>query len=164
MKKRTARARDKIVGRQALRRILARERRAGRSISFTSGCFDLLHVGHLRSLEQAASLGDVLVVGVNRDARVRELKGGGRPVLPERQRAELVAGLQAVDYVVLFGEDTPAGLIRAIEPDVVCKGSEYRGTRPEEQVAIESLGGRFALLRQVPGVRSSLVLARARRR
>ena len=118
----------------------------------------------MRGLEQAASFGDGLVVGLNRDKRVRELKGPGRPVLPERQRAELVAGLAVVDYVVLFGEDTPVELIRALEPDVVCKGSEYRGTRPPEQETIEALGGEFVLLRQTPGVRSSLVLQRAGRR
>ena len=131
---------------------------------FTSGCFDLLHIGHLRSLEEAAALGDVLVVGLNRDKRVRELKGRGRPVTPERQRAELLAGLACVDYVVLFGADTAAQLIRALEPDVVCKGGEYRGARTPEQEAIESLGGTFVLLRQTPGVRSSLILQRSKRR
>ncbi len=162
MAKTTARARDKIKSRRALREILARERRARRRVTFTSGCFDVLHVGHLRSLEQSAALGDVLVVGLNRDERVRELKGAGRPVLPERQRAELLAGLACVDYVVLFGEDTPVELIRALEPDVVCKGGEYRGTHPPEQVMIESLGGKFVLLRQTPGVRSSLLLRRTK--
>ncbi len=161
MAKTTARARDKIHSRKALRGILARQRRAGRRICFTNGCFDVLHIGHVRALEQAASFGDLLVVGLNRDKRVRELKGPGRPVLPERQRAELVAGLAVVDYVVLFGEATPVELIRALEPDVVCKGGEYRGTRPPEQETIEALGGEFALLRQTPGVRSSLVLQRA---
>jgi D-beta-D-heptose 7-phosphate kinase/D-beta-D-heptose 1-phosphate adenosyltransferase len=132
-------------------------------VVFTNGCFDLLHVGHLRSLEQARQLGDVLVVGVNRDRRVRELKGRGRPVVSERRRAELVAGLSCVDYVVLFGEESGAPLIRALRPDVVCKGGEYRGERTPEQREVESLGGRFVLLRQVPGVRSSLLLnARSR--
>ena len=129
---------------------------------FTSGCFDLLHVGHLRALEEAAALGDILVVGLNRDRRVRELKGLGRPVQPEAQRAELVAGLACVDCVVLFGEDTPVELIRALEPDVVCKGGEYRRTETPEQRAIEDLGGRFFLLRQVPGGRTSNLLRRFR--
>ena len=97
---------------------------------------------------------------LNRDRRVRELKGADRPVLPERQRAELLAGLACVDYVVLFGEDTPVELIRALEPDIVCKGGEYRGSRPPEQVMIESLGGDFVLLRQTPGIRTSLLLRR----
>ena len=160
MAKTTAPSRDKVKSRKALRGILARQRRARRRVIFTSGCFDVLHVGHLRSLEQSAVLGDLLVVGLNRDKRVRELKGAGRPVLPERQRAELIAGLACVDYVVLFGEDTPVELIRALEPDVVCKGGEYRGTRPPEQVMIESLGGEFVFLRQTPGIRTSLLLRR----
>ncbi len=160
MAKTTPRARDKLKSRKALREILARQRRARRRVVFTSGCFDVLHVGHLRSLEQSAALGDLLVVGLNRDRRVRELKGADRPVQPERQRAELLAGLACVDYVVLFGEDTPVELIRALEPDIVCKGGEYRGSRPPEQVMIESLGGDFVLLRQTPGIRTSLLLRR----
>lgn len=155
------RARDKIRARRPLAATLARARGRGRRVVFTSGCFDLLHVGHLRSFEAARSHGDLLVVGVNRDRRVRELKGPGRPLVPERQRAELVAGLGCVDYVVLFPEDDPVPLIRALRPDVVCKGGEYRGTRPPEQEAIEALGGRFVLLRQTPGVRSSALISRA---
>ncbi len=164
MAKTTTPARDKIKSRRALREILAVQRRARRRVIFTSGCFDILHVGHLRSLEESAALGDLLVIGLNRDKRVRELKGAGRPVLPERQRAELLAGLACVDYVVLFGEDTPVELIRALEPDVVCKGGEYRGTRPPEQALIESLGGEFVLLRQTPGVRTSRLLRRTKPR
>ncbi len=164
MAKTTTPARDKIKSRRALREILAVQRRARRRVIFTSGCFDILHVGHLRSLEESAALGDLLVIGLNRDKRVRELKGAGRPVLPERQRAELLAGLACVDYVVLFGEDTPVELIRALEPDVVCKGGEYRGTRPAEQALIESLGGEFVLLRQTPGVRTSRLLRRTKPR
>ena len=158
----TKRARDKIRSRKALRAELARERSRGRRVVFTSGCFDLLHVGHLRSFEQARRCGDVLVVGLNRDRRVRELKGRNRPIIPERQRAELIAGLACVDHVVLFGEDTPVQLIRELRPDVVCKGVEYRGRDAPERELIESLGGRFVHLRQTPGVRSSLLVGRAR--
>ncbi len=158
------RARRKILGRRALAVRLARERARGRRVVFTNGCFDLLHVGHLRSLEQARGFGDLLVVGVNRDRRVRALKGPGRPVVRERQRAELLAGLACVDYVTLFGEDTPLALIRALRPDVVCKGGDYRGKRPPEQILIESMGGRFRVLREVPGVRSSLLVNRVRAR
>ena len=124
-----SRAREHVVGRRALRDRIARLQARGQRVVFTSGCYDLLHVGHLRSFEQARGLGDALVVGINRDARVRELKGRGRPVVPERQRAELIAGLECVDRVVLFGEDTAAPLIRALRPDVVCKGGDYRGER-----------------------------------
>lgn len=156
-------SRAKLVGRRHLAAILDRERRRKRQIVFTNGCFDLLHIGHLRSFEQARRLGDRLVVGVNRDRRVRELKGPGRPVVGERQRAELIAGLACVDWVVLFGEATPEALIRALRPDIVCKGGEYRDEPGPERALIESLGGRFVLLRQVPGVRSSLLIERTRR-
>ena len=157
-------ARGRVLSRRALAEKLVLERRRGRKIVFTSGCYDLLHVGHLRSFEQAAGLGDVLVVGVNRDRRVRELKGRGRPLTPERQRAEMVAGLAPVDWVVLFSEADAAPLIRALRPDVVCKGGEYRGTRTPEEQAIADLGGRFVALRQPPSVRTSALLARARQR
>ena len=160
----SSRARDRVIGRRALVARLERERRRGRRIVFTSGCYDLLHVGHLRGLQEAAALGDVLVVGVNRDARVRELKGAGRPVTPERQRAEMVAGLAPVDWVVLFPEADAAPLIRALRPDVVCKGGEYRGLCTPEARAIEELGGTFAGLRQTPGVRTSATIDRLRRR
>jgi D-beta-D-heptose 7-phosphate kinase/D-beta-D-heptose 1-phosphate adenosyltransferase len=156
------RARSKILDRRSLARLIARERSGGRSVVFTNGCFDLLHVGHVRSLEQAAAFGDLLVVGINRDRRVRQLKGDGRPLVPERQRAEVVAALDCVDFVTLFGETNAAPVIRALQPDVVCKGSEYRTGPIPERDMIESLGGRFVFLRQVPGVRSSLLVERSR--
>jgi len=156
-------ARSRILGRAELAAAVARLRRAGKRVVFTSGCYDLLHVGHVRSFEAARTLGDALVVGINRDRRVRELKGPGRPVVPERQRAELIAALTCVDAVALFAEDSAAALIRAIRPDVVCKGGEYRAARIPEQEAIESIGGEFVHLRQVPGVRTTLLLERASR-
>ena len=156
-------ARRKLTSRSRLGAALARQRRRGRCIVFTSGCFDLLHIGHLRALEQARSLGDILVVGVNRDRRVRELKGRGRPLVPERQRGEMIAGLECVDHVVLFGEDTAAPLIRSLRPDIVCKGGEYRGQPVSERTVIEAQGGRFVLLRQIPGSRSSLLARRLSR-
>jgi D-beta-D-heptose 7-phosphate kinase/D-beta-D-heptose 1-phosphate adenosyltransferase len=158
------RARDKVLAPRALARRIARERARGRRVVFTNGCYDLLHVGHVRSLEAARELGDLLVVGVNRDRRVRELKGRGRPLVPERRRAEVLAALACVDYVVLFGEDTAAELIGVLRPDIVCKGNEYRGRPTPEREAIEALGGRFVLLRQIPGARTSLILRRAGRR
>jgi D-beta-D-heptose 7-phosphate kinase/D-beta-D-heptose 1-phosphate adenosyltransferase len=156
-------ARSKIRSRRALRALLEGARRSGRRIVFTNGCFDLLHIGHVRALEAARRLGDVLVVGVNRDRRVRELKGPGRPIVPEHQRAEVVASLQCVDHVVLFGEDTPTGLIRDLRPHVVAKGGEYRRAEPPEKRVAESAGARFVYLRQIPRARSSRLIERARR-
>ncbi|MCE2390007.1 MAG: adenylyltransferase/cytidyltransferase family protein [Proteobacteria bacterium] len=154
-------ARRRVRTRRELAREIARWRRGGQRVVFTSGCFDLLHIGHVRSFEAARELGDILVVGVNRDRRVRELKGAGRPLVGERRRAEMVAALACVERVVLFGENDAGPLIRALRPDIACKGGEYRGERIPEQAAIEDLGGRFVHLRQIPGARTTLLLDRA---
>jgi len=103
------------------------EKRNGRRIVFTNGCFDLLHPGHIQSLEQARALGDALIVGINGDASVRELKGPGRPILPELERAEILAALECVDAVVLFHEFTPRETIAALLPDVLVKGGDWAG-------------------------------------
>jgi rfaE bifunctional protein nucleotidyltransferase chain/domain len=102
-----------------------RARRAGRVVVWTNGCFDLLHVGHLRNLRAARALGDALVVGVNDDAAVRRLKGPTRPILPAAERAELLAALECVDAVVLFGEDTPSAALERLRPEIHCKGADY---------------------------------------
>jgi len=118
-------ARSKILGRDVLLRAVRSARRKGERIVFTNGCFDWLHVGHVRSLEQARGLGDRLVVAVNSDASVRKLKGPTRPLVPARQRAELLAALACVDWVVIFGASTPLSLIKALEPDVLAKGGDW---------------------------------------
>ena len=131
----------------ALRQALASERESGKKIAFANGHFDLLHVGHLRYLQGAAAEGDVLVVGLNGDASVEELKGAGRPVVPAIERAELLAALEPVDYVVIFDGSTPAPLLRDLRPDVHCKGTDY-GTPekvPEYEV-VKSYGGRTVLV------------------
>jgi len=137
--------------------------RRGERVVFTNGCFDLLHVGHVRSLEQAAGLGDRLIVAVNRDASVRRLKGPSRPIVGERQRAELLAALACVDWVVLFGEPTPLQLIRALRPDVLAKGGDWRANEIVGGPDVKSWGGRVARLRVVPGVRSTILVERAKR-
>ena len=131
---------------------------------FTNGCFDLLHVGHLRSLESARRHGDRLVVGVNGDASVRRLKGVDRPVVPARQRAEMLAGLACVDWVVVFPEATPLALIRALRPDVLAKGGDWAAGAIVGRDEVASWGGRVVRLREVPGVRTTRILERARAR
>ena len=129
----------------ALAARLAELRAAGRSIAFANGHFDLLHVGHLRYLEDASREGDVLVVAVNADASCRALKGPDRPIVPQDERAELIAGFRCVDYVVIFDELTVEPLLRALRPDVHCKGTDYSAeTVPEREVARE-LGIRVAI-------------------
>jgi len=161
---RSPRARDRVLTRSAARDAVRAAQRRGETVVFTNGCFDLLHVGHVRSLEQARGFGDRLVVALNRDTSVRRLKGPRRPIVPERQRAELIAALASVDWVVLFGEDTPLALIRALRPDVLAKGGDWSLDQIVGREAIESWGGRVERLRVVPGVRSTLLAERARGR
>ncbi|MDX1583631.1 MAG: adenylyltransferase/cytidyltransferase family protein [Thermoanaerobaculia bacterium] len=135
-----------MVDRAELPERIEEERRRGRTIALANGCFDILHVGHLRYLEGAAAEADVLVVGINADASVRRLKGEGRPVMPEDERAELLAGLLWPDYVVVFAEETPVELIREIRPDVQCKGTDYTEESVPEAEVVRSYGGRIAIV------------------
>jgi rfaE bifunctional protein nucleotidyltransferase chain/domain len=122
------------------------DRLAGRRIAFANGCFDILHVGHVRYLEGAAREGDRLVVAINDDASERALKGPGRPILPAAARAELVAALRSVDYVVLFPELTVERLLRQLKPDVHCKGTDYTVDTVPEREVVRSYGGRIAIV------------------
>jgi len=135
-----------VLDRAALARRLDAHRRAGRRVVFTNGCFDLLHVGHTRLVEAARREGDVLVVALNDDASVRRLKGPGRPVQPEAERAELVAALRGVDYVTVFHEDTVDAILRALRPDVHAKGTDYRAETIPERATAEAIGARIVIL------------------
>lgn len=131
-----------------------------KKIVFTNGCFDILHVGHIRYLRQAASLGDMLVVGLNSDDSVRRLKGEGRPVNPENDRAELLASLEFVDYVVVFDEDTPYELIKQIQPDVLVKGGDYALEDVVGRDIVEARGGRLVLIDFVEGKSTTGIIRR----
>ena len=135
-----------VVSEAELIEAVARERRAGKSISFANGCFDLLHVGHVRYLQGAAAEADVLVVAVNDDPSVAALKGEGRPILLAADRAELVAGLRGVDYVVVFGEPNVERLLRLLRPDVHCKGTDYTVESVPERAVVAAYGGRTAIV------------------
>jgi D-beta-D-heptose 7-phosphate kinase/D-beta-D-heptose 1-phosphate adenosyltransferase len=139
-----------------------REKRNGRRIVFTNGCFDLLHPGHIGSLEQARALGDVLIVGLNSDASVRELKGAGRPVLPERERAEILAALECVDAVVIFDQPTPREVIARLLPDVLVKGGDWPGDRIVGRQEVEAAGGRVISVPVVPGYSTTAILRKIR--
>ena len=151
-------ARSKLLTRAAAARAIGAARRRGERVVFTNGCFDLLHVGHVRSLEQARALGDRLVVAVNRDASVRAQKGPGRPIVPARQRAEIVAALACVDWVVLFGEATPLRTIRALRPDLLAKGGDWPLDAIVGRADVEAWGGRVVRLREIPGVRTTALV------
>lgn len=159
---RTLAARDKILGRKAAMREVEASRRRGERIVFTNGCFDLLHIGHVRSLEQAGGLGDRLVVAINTDASVRKLKGPPRPLVPARQRAELVAALSSVDWVVLFSAATPLSLITALRPDVLAKGCDWQLDEIVGRREVEGWGGRVVRLRAVRDISSSSLIDRVR--
>ena len=135
-----------VLNEAALIEAIARERAAGRSIAFANGCFDLLHVGHVRYLAGAAAEGDRLVVAVNDDRSVARLKGANRPILPASERAELVAALRGVDYVVVFNEDTVERLLRLLKPDVHCKGTDYTVDSVPERAVVAAYGGRTAIV------------------
>jgi len=139
-----------------------REKRNGRHIVFTNGCFDLLHPGHIGSLEQARALGDALIVGLNSDASVRQLKGAGRPVLPERERAEILAALECVDAVVIFDALTPREIIAGLLPDVLVKGADWPGDQIVGREEVEAAGGRVVSIPVVPGYSTTEILRKIR--
>lgn len=136
----------KIIPRAQAAALGERQRKEGRKIGFANGCFDLFHVGHVRYLEGARQQGDVLVVGVNSDLSVRQLKGEGRPLLPENARAELLASMECVDYVVIFDDLTAENLLRDLRPDVHCKGTDYTEASVPEREVVRSWGGRVVIV------------------
>jgi rfaE bifunctional protein nucleotidyltransferase chain/domain len=139
-----------------------REKRNGRRVVFTNGCFDILHPGHIRSLEQARELGDALVVGLNSDASVRELKGQGRPVLAGQERAEILAALECVDAVVMFDDLTPREVIARLLPDVLVKGGDWAGDQIVGREEVEAAGGRVVCAPVVPGFSTTEILRKIR--
>ena len=138
------------------------DRAAGQKVVFTNGCFDLLHPGHIRTLEAARRLGDVLVVGLNSDSGVRQLKGAGRPVLPERERAEILAALEGVDAVVIFDEPTPQRIIAALLPDVLVKGGDWAGDQIVGRAEVEGAGGRVVSIPVALGYSTTAILQKVR--
>ncbi|HET7293343.1 MAG TPA: adenylyltransferase/cytidyltransferase family protein [Vicinamibacteria bacterium] len=156
------RAEDKIGTLAEVAARLAEARGAGKRVAFANGCFDVLHVGHVRYLAGARAEADVLVVGVNGDASVRRLKGEGRPVLPEGDRALLVAALRSVDHVVVFQEDDVTQLLLALRPEVHCKGTDYTPDSVPEREVVRSYGGRVAIVGDPKDHDTSAILARLR--
>jgi len=139
-----------------------RGERNGRRVVFTNGCFDLLHPGHIRSLEDARSLGDALIVGLNSDVSVNQLKGQGRPVIPERERAEILAALECVDAVVIFDDLTPQRVIAALLPDVLVKGGDWPGDQIVGREEVEAAGGRVVSVPIVSGYSTYEILKKIR--
>lgn len=157
-------ATGRVLSRSDAAAFAQRLRDAGKTVVFTNGVFDLIHPGHVRYLREARSLGDVLIVGVNADESVRRNKGEGRPVTREDERAELVAALACVDAVTVFGEDTPAEIIRAIQPDVLVKGADWAADQIVGRETVEARGGKVVRIAVEEGHSTTALLDRIRAR
>ena len=154
---------DKILSNDKLLAERARLRDAGKILVFTNGVFDILHVGHVRYLEQARALGDALVVAINSDRTVRELKDSGRPLMNQQERAEIVAALRAVNYVTIFDDVSPRSLISELLPDVLVKGGDYALDEIHGRDEVEAAGGRVVSLPFVAGVSTSAIIERMKK-
>ncbi|MGZ5432377.1 MAG: adenylyltransferase/cytidyltransferase family protein [Thermoanaerobaculia bacterium] len=142
---------------------LVTERAQGRTIAFANGCFDVLHVGHIRYLQDAARVADVLVVGVNGDDSVRVLKGEGRPMMPQDERAEIIAAIRGVAYVTIFDETSPARLLQTLKPDFQCKGTDYTADSVPEAEIVRSYGGKVVIVGDPKDHSTTEILAKMRR-
>jgi len=136
---------NKLLSLESLEPVVAALKASGKTVVFANGCFDLLHVGHIRYLQGARQLGDALIVGLNSDESVRRLKGLQRPLMPENERAEILAALACVDYVVIFQEPTVEEVLRLLKPDIQCKGTDYTEETVPEREVVRSYGGRVAI-------------------
>ena len=157
--KKSMNTQSKLLDRQSLAAQLDDVRAAGRIIVFTNGCFDILHVGHVRYLSAAKSQGDVLVIGVNSDDSVRSIKGAQRPVVSQAQRAEVLAGLACVDYVTIFDESNPLELIKLLKPHVLAKGADWEADQIIGSDFVKAAGGRVARIPLVPDISTSKIIA-----
>src|SRR6202051_3422143 len=159
---RAASSMGKIVSQEELVQVTAREKRAGRRVVFTNGCFDLLHPGHVRCLAEARALGDVLIVAVNSDRSVRGNKGPGRPLVPQQDRAEVLAALASVDYVTIFDEPTPRELISRVLPSILVKGADWALGDVVGRKEVEAAGGRVVSIPLAPGYSTTNLVQRIR--
>lgn len=155
---------QKIIDPGSLTPILDGLRKEGKKIVFTNGCFDLLHVGHLRYLKHAREAGDLLVLGLNSDRSVRELKGETRPLLPQEERAEMLAALSMVDFIVIFDERTPLNLIKEIRPDILVKGGDWKREDIVGGEEVEADGGKVVVVPEIPGRSTSNLIEKIVRR
>ena len=149
---------NKIVTWEALKEQVDRVRGEGKKISFTNGCFDILHVGHVRYLREARKTGDLLILGLNSDASVRAIKGEKRPLVPQGERAEVIASLEIVDYVTLFDDPTPLRLIEYLRPDVLVKGGDWKEESVVGGNAVKSRGGRIVIVPLTEGASTTNII------
>ncbi len=150
-----------VLASQSIETALAPLRSQGKKIVFTNGCFDLLHIGHVRYLQEARALGDCLVVGINSDASVKRLKGPSRPVQNESDRAEIIAALESVSFTIIFEEDTPEKLINAVHPDVLVKGGDWKMAEIVGAPFVMSYGGKVLSLQFIDGKSTTKIIEKA---
>jgi rfaE bifunctional protein nucleotidyltransferase chain/domain len=153
-------SKSKIASSEEISRIAGEQARAGKTVGFTNGCFDILHVGHVRYLQEARSKCDILVVGVNSDASVKRLKGQERPINPEYARVEVLAALESVDHVTLFEEDTPERLIKELNPAVIFKGGDWKEEDVVGAAYVRSKGGKVSIISYVDGFSTTKTIKR----
>ncbi len=156
-------ASGKVKSITSLREVLRSLRRKKKRIVFTNGCFDLLHYGHLQYLKKAKMSGDILAVGLNSDSSLRKLKGAGRPLVPEKERAEILAALEFVDYVIIFSEETPANLIHQVKPDILVKGGDYSLDEIVGRDFVQSYGGKVVTIPLVKGKSTTDLIRRTKK-
>jgi D-beta-D-heptose 7-phosphate kinase/D-beta-D-heptose 1-phosphate adenosyltransferase len=151
-------SKNKIVSLASLKKIVARTRKQGRTIAFTNGCFDILHAGHVAYLEQAKKKNRLLIVGLNSDRSISRIKGPSRPITGEKQRAAVLAGLSCVDNITVFHEDTPLNLIKAVKPDVLIKGADWKNKVVVGEDVIRPYGGRVELIKYLPNFSTTKII------
>jgi D-glycero-beta-D-manno-heptose 1-phosphate adenylyltransferase len=154
--------REKLKNLEELKSLVEEKRLQGKTIVFTNGCFDIIHIGHVRLLQEARTRGDMLIVGVNSDLSVKRLKGPSRPLVREEDRAEIIAALESVDYVVIFAEDTPVETIKALKPHIHVKGGDYDLSAIPEAEVIKSYGGELWSFRTVDGYSTTTLVEKLR--
>lgn len=148
----------KILSQEALKKEIDGLRMAGKKIAFTNGCFDILHVGHVRYLQEARKAGDVLVLAVNSDSSVRAIKGEKRPLVPEAERADVLAALESVSYVTIFDESTPLALIEFLRPDVIIKGGDWAEKDVIGRASVAQWGGKVTIIPEIPGASTTNIV------
>ena len=158
-----SRIKNKIISLEGLEKEIRNAKQQGKTVVSTSGCFDILHAGHVKYLEEARAKGDILVVLLNSDRSVRELKGSSRPIVPEEERAVVIAGLESVDYVCIFSDKTPCFIIDRIQPDVVIKGGDYVGKQIPEMGSVAVYGGRVEYVDAVEGCSTTNIVERIKK-
>lgn len=149
---------DKIKDLNALKELVLKHKQEGKKIVFTNGCYDILHIGHIHCFQESKKLGDILIVAVNSDRSVRVLKGPSRPIVPEEERAELIAAMESVDYVTIFDQEDPLEIISAVKPDILVKGGDWSIETIVGRELVESYGGTVMTLPMVPGISTSEII------